>query len=32
VNFKPSGTDVTVTDNVTGTDGPRDCTNAWVTF
>ena len=32
VNFKPSGTDVTVTDNVTGTGGPLDCTNAWVTF
>jgi hypothetical protein len=32
VNFTPSGTDVTVTKNVTGTDAPLDCSNAWVTF
>lgn len=32
VNFKPSGTDVTVTNQVTGTDAPLDCSNAWVTF
>jgi polygalacturonase len=32
VNFSPSGTNVTVTDNVTGSDAPLDCSNAWVTF
>jgi polygalacturonase len=32
VNIKPMGTGVTITDQVTGTVSPRDCTNAWVTF
>jgi polygalacturonase len=33
VNFTPtSGTGVTVTKNVTGTDAPKDCSAAWVTF
>jgi polygalacturonase len=33
VNISPTGTtNVTVTRAVTGTDAPRDCTNAWVTF
>jgi polygalacturonase len=32
VNVKPSGTGVTVNDNVSNTDGPLDCSNAWVTF
>jgi polygalacturonase len=29
VNLAPSGTNVTVTDQVTGTAAPRDCTDAW---
>ena len=32
VNFTPSGTRVTVTKNITGSDPPRDCSGAWVTF
>jgi polygalacturonase len=32
VNITPSGTGVTVTNAVTGTAAPRDCTNAWVAF
>jgi polygalacturonase len=32
VNFTPTGTGVTVTNNVTGTDPGRDCSAAWVTF
>ena len=28
----PSGTNVNVTTQITGTEPPRDCTNAWVTF
>ena len=32
VNLQPAGTGVTVTDQVTGTAAPRDCSNAWVTF
>jgi hypothetical protein len=32
VNLTPSGTGVTVTNNVTETAAPRDCTNAWVAF
>jgi polygalacturonase len=32
VNIDPTGTDITVTNNVTNTDPPLDCTNAWVTF
>jgi polygalacturonase len=32
VNLTPSGTAVTVTNNVTEAAAPRDCTNAWVTF
>jgi polygalacturonase len=33
VNIAPSGaTNVTVNRQVTGTDAPRDCTNAWATF
>jgi polygalacturonase len=32
VNFTPSGTDVTVTKNITATTAPRDCSAAWVTF
>jgi polygalacturonase len=32
VNFTPFGTNVTVTDNVTGADAPLDCNNAWVTL
>ena len=32
VNIKPAGTGVTVTDQVTGTATPRDCSSAWVTF
>ena len=33
VNIAPTGaTNVTVNRAVTGTDAPRDCTNAWVTF
>lgn len=29
VNFTPSGTNVTVANDVTGTDAPFDCNNAW---
>jgi polygalacturonase len=33
VNFSPStGTGVTITKNITGTDAPKDCSAAWVTF
>jgi hypothetical protein len=32
VGITPAGTGVTVTDQVTGTAAPRDCSNAWVTF
>jgi polygalacturonase len=32
VNFTPSGTGVTVKNNVTGTSTPNPCTNKWVTF
>ncbi len=32
VNFTPSGTDVTVTNAVTGTSTPNACTGKWVTF
>jgi polygalacturonase len=32
VTLTPSGTGVTVTNNVTETAAPRDCTNAWVAF
>jgi polygalacturonase len=32
VNFKLTGTDVTVTDNTSNTATPRDCSNAWTTF
>jgi polygalacturonase len=32
VNFTPTGTGVTVSKNVTGSDAPRDCSAAWVTF
>jgi polygalacturonase len=32
VNILPAGTGVVVTDQVTGTATPRDCSNAWVTF
>jgi polygalacturonase len=32
VNFTPTGSDVTVTKNLTGTAAPRDCSAAWVTF
>lgn len=32
VTLTPSGTGVTVTNNVTETVAPRDCTNAWVAF
>ena len=33
VNIAPAGaTNVTVDRAITGTDAPRDCTNAWVTF
>ncbi len=32
VNFTPSGTGVTVQNNVTGTSTPNPCTNKWVTF
>ena len=32
VNIKPAGTGVSVTDMVTGSASPRDCSNAWVTF
>jgi polygalacturonase len=32
VSINPIGTAVTVTDQVTGSASPRDCTDAWVTF
>jgi polygalacturonase len=32
VNFTPSGTGVTVKNDVTGTSTPNPCTNKWVTF
>jgi polygalacturonase len=32
VSFTPSGTNVTVTNNVSGTSTPNPCTNKWVTF
>ena len=32
VSINPSGTGVVVTDGVTGTAAPRDCTDAWVPF
>jgi polygalacturonase len=32
VNIAPTGTGVTVTDNVTAAAAPRDCTSAWVPF
>jgi polygalacturonase len=32
VNFTPSGTNVTVTNNISGTSTPNPCTNKWVTF
>jgi hypothetical protein len=32
VNFTPTGTGVTVTNNVTGSAAGRDCSAAWVTF
>ena len=32
VNFTPSGTSVTVSNKVSGTSTPNDCTNKWVTF
>jgi len=32
VNFTPSGTGVTVTNNISGTSTPNPCTNKWVTF
>jgi polygalacturonase len=32
VNFTPSGTGVTVSDRLSGTSAPNDCTNKWVTF
>jgi polygalacturonase len=32
VTIKPMGMGVNVTDQVTGSNAPRDCTNAWVTF
>lgn len=32
VNIAPTGTGVTVTDNVTETAAPRDCSSAWITF
>jgi polygalacturonase len=32
VNFTPSGSNVTVTNSVSGTSTPNDCTNKWVTF
>jgi len=32
VNIKPAGTGVTVTDQVTGSDQPLNCDNAWVNF
>jgi polygalacturonase len=32
VNFTPSGTNVTVTNNISGTSQPNPCTGKWVTF
>ena len=32
VNFMPSGTGVTVTNNISGTSTPNPCTGKWVTF
>ena len=32
VNFMPSGTGVTVTNNISGTSTPNPCTDKWVTF
>jgi polygalacturonase len=32
VNFTPTGSNVVVTSNITGTDPPRACDDAWVTF
>jgi polygalacturonase len=32
VNFTPAGTGVVVTSNITSTDAPRNCDDAWVTF
>jgi polygalacturonase len=32
VNFKPTGTSVTVTDSISGTSTPNACTGKWVTF
>ena len=32
VNFTPSGTDVTVTNGISGTSQPNDCAGKWVTF
>ncbi len=32
VNFTPSGTSVTVSNKISGTSTPNDCTNKWVTF
>jgi hypothetical protein len=32
VDFTPSGTSVTVTDNKSGTSTPNPCTDKWVTF
>jgi len=32
VNFTPTGTNVLVTGEITGTDPPRACDDAWVTF
>jgi polygalacturonase len=32
VNFTPSGTNVTVTNKVSGSSTPNDCANKWVTF
>jgi len=32
VNFTPSGTEVTVANNIAGTSTPNPCTNKWVTF
>ena len=32
VSFMPTGTGVTVTNNVTGTSTPNDCANKWTTF
>jgi polygalacturonase len=32
VNITPAGTNVVVTNNITNTDAPRNCDDAWVTF